>query len=71
MSVGHVARVLEENGIATVIIAVEAFRVKLEAMSVPRLFCTPYLMGRPLGHPGDDITHERIVREALMLLEQI
>ena len=53
MSVGHVSRVLEESGIATVIIAVRAFRDQLEAMTVPRAVITPQMMGRALGSPGD------------------
>lgn len=69
MSVGHVARLLEEAGIATVIVAAEAFRPRLEAMSVPRLVVTPYPMGRPLGPPGDRSRQRETLRAALILLE--
>jgi hypothetical protein len=62
VSVGHVARLLEEAGIATVVIATAIFRDRLEAMSLPRLVLTPHLMGRPLGMPGD------IARQRLTLL---
>jgi hypothetical protein len=51
--VGHVARLLEEAGIATVIVAIDAFRERLAAMTPPRVLFTPHLMGRPLGAPGD------------------
>lgn len=70
MSVGHIARALEASGIATVIVAVEAFQHRLERMSVPRLLSTPYIMGRPLGHPDDAETHRENIYRALMLLEQ-
>jgi hypothetical protein len=49
--VGHVARLLEEAGIATVIIAIRAFRDRLEAMTPARLLLTPHLLGQPLGSP--------------------
>ncbi len=70
MSVGHVARLLEEAGIATVIVAVEAFRARLESMAVPRLLVTPHPMGRPLGPPGDHARHREVLRAALELLER-
>lgn len=70
MSVGHVARMLEEAGIATVIIAAEAFRDRLEAMRVPRLLTTPHWMGRPLGRPGDVATQRETLRKALAQLER-
>lgn len=66
---GHIARALEASGIATVIVAVEAFQQRLERMSVPRLLSTPYIMGRPLGHPDDIKTHRENLYRALMLLE--
>lgn len=69
VSVGHVARLLEEAGIATVIIAVRAFRDQLEAMTLPRVILTPHLMGRPLGAPGDAIKQRATILAALDLLE--
>ena len=68
MSVGHVARVAEEAGIATVIIAVETFRDRLQAMKAPRLLATPFWMGRPLGRAGDGETQRKTLLAALELL---
>ena len=70
MSVGHVARLLEAAGIATVVIAVRAFRPRLEVMTLPRVMLTPHLMGRPLGAPGDREEQRAIVLAALNLLEK-
>ena len=69
VSVGHVARLLEADGIPTVIIAVKAFQPRLEAMKVPRLVLTHHLMGRPLGAPGDDERQHAVLVAALRLLE--
>ena len=66
---GHVARLLEEAGITTVIIAVAAFRDRLLAMQVPRLVLTPHLMGRPLGAPGARKEQGMVLQTALDLLE--
>ena len=68
MSVGHVARVAEEAGIATVVIAAETFRDRLEALKVPRLLSTPFWMGRPLGRAGDGESQRRTLLAALELL---
>lgn len=70
MSVGHVARLAEEAGIATVVIAVNAFENRLRKMAVPRVLLTPFLMGRPLGKPGDLNTQIAILVKALILLEK-
>jgi hypothetical protein len=59
---------LEAAGIATVIIAVAAFRERLTAMSLPRLVTTPYLMGRPLGMPGNGNQQRTTLLAALDLL---
>jgi hypothetical protein len=67
--VGHVARLLEAAGIATVVIAVSAFQDRLSAMRLPRLVVTPYLMGRPLGMPGDQMQQRSTLMAALDLLE--
>lgn len=69
MSVGHVARALEEAGIATVVIAVKSFETRMRMMSLPRVLLTPQLMGRPLGSPFDDQLQIWIVKSALQLLE--
>ena len=70
MSVGHVARILEENGIATVVIAVEAFKETLASMSLPRVLITHFPMGRPIGFPGRSNQHMRVIKEALNLLTE-
>ena len=69
VSVGHVARLLEEGGIATVTIGIRAFRPRLEAMTLPRGLITPHLMGRTLGAPGDRYRQREAVVAALELLE--
>jgi len=69
VSVGHVARLLEAAGIATVVIAVAAFHDRLQAMSLPRLVVTPHLMGRPLGMPGDWERQRASLLAAFDLLE--
>jgi len=69
--VGHVARLLEEAGIATVIIAAEAFKDRLDAMRPPRLLTTPHWMGRPLGRPGAAATQRATLLAALDLLEKV
>ncbi len=58
----------EEAGIATVVIAAETFRDRLEALKVPRLLSTPFWMGRPLGRAGDGESQRRTLLAALELL---
>ena len=70
MSVGHLARVLESAGIPTVVIGIGAFRVRLEAMKLPRLLITPYLLGRTLGVPHDKAGQLRVLRAALRLFDE-
>lgn len=67
---GHIARAFEENGISTVVIAVEAFKEKLVSMSLPRVLITPFPMGRPMGLPGNSSQHLRVIKEALNLLTE-
>ena len=69
MSVGHVARALEEAGIATVIIAVKSFETRMKMMSLPRVLLTPQLLGRPMGIPFDQKTQADILNTAIRLLE--
>jgi hypothetical protein len=68
VSVGHVARLLEEAGIATVVIASIVFRDRLEAMSLARLVLTPHPMGRPLGMPYARDRQRQTLLTALDLL---
>ncbi|MBU1697116.1 MAG: hypothetical protein KKD21_08755 [Proteobacteria bacterium] len=70
MSVGHVARALEEVKIATVIIAVKSFETRMRMMSLPRVLLTPQLLGRPMGTPFDEKLQINILRTALQLLEK-
>ena len=70
MSVGHIARLFEAAGIATVIIAAAPFQERLAAMHVPRLVVTPSLMGRPLGMPGNHFQQRATLAAALSLLSQ-
>jgi hypothetical protein len=70
MSVGHVARLLEEAGIPTVIVSSEVFSKQLEAMSLPRVLLTPYIMGRPLGRPNDKNGQMKVIKRGLELLEK-
>lgn len=69
VSVGHVARLLEEAGTPTVIIACAAFKPRLQAMSLPRLVLTPFPMGRPVGAPGDAVGQRQTLLAALDLLQ--
>jgi hypothetical protein len=70
MSVGHIARGLEEAGIPTVIIAVKSFRTRMEMMSLPRVLLTNNLLGRVLGNPFDEDSQKNILRQALSLLRE-
>lgn len=69
MSVGHVARALEEAGIATTTIMVEAFRHRAEELMIPRTLVTRFPMGRPLGAPNDVERHLDVIRWSLDLLD--
>ncbi len=70
MSVGHLARIFEEQGISTVIIAAKVFRNQLASMMLPRVVITPHLMGIPLGAPGDTTMQRRYIMTALELLDK-
>ncbi len=70
MSVGHVARLLEEAGIPTVIVASQIFSKQLEAMKLPRVLLTPYLMGRPIGRPNDEKGQLKVLQKGLELFEK-
>lgn len=69
VSVGHVAREIEQAGIATVSVYVRSFRHVAEQMGVPRTVVTRNPMGRPLGAPGDVERQKAVVDAALDLLE--
>ena len=69
MSVGHIARVFDSHGIATVTFGVKAFMDRMVAMNIPRLVITPELMGRTLGKPHDVQTQRKYLEAGLELLE--
>lgn len=69
MSVGHIARGFEAEGLPTVVIAVKAFETKLKNMALPRVLLTPEVMGRPMGDPLDKTAHKKYLEAALTLLE--
>lgn len=70
VSVGHTARVLEEAGISTVAIFIRAFRHQAVNLKVPRVVVTPNILGRTVGRVGDVQGQEKVVRQALRLLEE-
>ncbi len=69
MSVGHLARHFEAEGIPTVSVYVRSFRHVAEEMKLSRTVVTRHPMGRPLGAPGDIARQEAVVRAALDLVE--
>ena len=69
MSVGHLARLIEEAGIPTVAIYVRAFAPVAERMRLPRVLVTNHPVGRPVGAPGDVEGQRKVVNRALGLLE--
>jgi hypothetical protein len=69
VSVGHLARLLEDAGVSTVIVAAAAFRPRMDIMNLPRLLLTPHLMGRPLGLAGDAAQQRAVLLAAFDLLE--
>jgi len=69
VSVGHVARAMEDSGIATVVIASGVFSDRMTAMHLPRLVLTDFPMGRPLGAPNDNKTQREVLLAALDLID--
>jgi len=65
--VSLIARHLEANGIATVVIG-SALDI-VEHCGVPRFLFTDFPLGNPCGHPGDRGMQRAIVAQALSLLE--
>jgi len=70
VSVGHVARAIEESGTPTVVVMVKAFAHVAERMSLPRVVVTPHPMGRPFGAAGDVETQSEVLDAALDLLDR-
>jgi hypothetical protein len=69
MTVGHVARAIENAGIPTVSVSIEAFRPDAQLLKPARTLITPHLMGRPLGLPQRRDQQLAVIRAALKLLE--
>ncbi len=69
MSVGHIARGLEEAGIPTVIVAVKSFAPRMQMMSLPRVVLTNNLLGRVFGYPNETDAQMRTLVAALDVLE--
>ena len=62
------AHYLEEDGLATVVVAL--VREHVVSMRPPRALWVPFELGRPFGAPGDVEMQTRVLRAALGLLEQ-
>ncbi len=69
VSVGHVARAIEEAGIVTTAVYVRAFRHVVDEMQLPRVLVTNHPMARPLGPAGDRIRQREVVASALSLID--
>ncbi len=69
VSVGHVARAVEEAGVATVGVFVAAFRFVARDMSLPRTLITSHPFGRPLGPANRPERHAAVFEAALALVE--
>jgi hypothetical protein len=67
VSVGHVARAIEESGIPTVTIMVKAFEHRARELRLPRTLIVEHPMGRPLGAAGDVDRQHEILGAALDL----
>lgn len=63
-----IAHYLEDEGIATVIIAL--VREHAEAVQPPRALWVPYMLGRPFGEPNNPDLQTTIIRQALALLDE-
>jgi tRNA G10 N-methylase Trm11 len=60
---------MEEAGIATVVIGSGMYEERLRAMNLPRTVITQYPLGRPLGAPGNARIQREILMAALDMLE--
>ncbi|MBA2677748.1 MAG: hypothetical protein H0U76_05055 [Ktedonobacteraceae bacterium] len=68
MTVSHLARAIENVGIPTVSVYIEAFRPTAELLKPPRALFTPFMMGRPLGLPHQRELQLATIQLALNLL---
>jgi hypothetical protein len=67
VSVGHVARAIEESGIPTVTIVTKAFAHRAREMKFPRTLVVPHLMGRSMGAAHDTERQNEVLNAALGL----
>ncbi|MEN8239288.1 MAG: hypothetical protein ABFR53_08825 [Actinomycetota bacterium] len=69
MSVGHVARAIEESGIPTVTIVTKAFAHRAHEMKHPRALVVKHLLGRSMGAAHDTERQSDVLNAALALFE--
>ena len=62
------AHMLEERGLPTTVLALALLQV--EKTRPPRALMLPFMLGRPLGEPGDNDFQRRVLLQALRLLER-
>jgi hypothetical protein len=62
------AHMLEERGLPTTVLALVLPQV--ENTRPPRALMVPFMLGRPLGEPGDSDFQRRVLLQALRLLER-
>ena len=67
MSVGHVARAIEDSGIPTVTIVTKAFQHRAEEMKLPRVLVVRHPLGRPMGAANDIERQSEVLDAALAL----
>jgi hypothetical protein len=69
VSVGHVARAIEESGIPTVTIVTKAFAHRAHEMKIPRTLVVKHLLGRSMGAAHDTERQTAVLDAALALFE--
>ena len=69
MSVGHVARAVEDSGIPTATIVTKSFAHRASEMSIPRTLVVRHPVGRPMGAPFDTSRQMHVLNAALDLFE--
>ena len=65
---GALAQYIEDEGVPTVQISL--VREHTEAIRPPRALWVPFILGRPLGVPGDPAFQQRVLRAALALFDR-
>jgi hypothetical protein len=69
VSVGHVARAIEDSGIPTVTVVTKAFAHRAAEMKFPRTLVVRHLLGRPMGAAHDVERQAAVLNAAFVLLE--